>query len=304
MTGNEQRVGFVGLGTMGAAMANRLLEQGTPLTIHDVFAEAGTALIDKGARWATSLAELARESDIVLLSLPGPPEVTSVVAGPEGLLENLDAGAIVVDLSTNSIETARKLAAAAHRREIEFIDSPVSGGSAGASQGTLVLMVGGTTTAVERARPLLSKLSRKLFHLGESGAGTIAKLVNNQLYLCGEMIFFEGLVLAAKAGLEPESLCEILDLTGAGGVHSRLAPRVLERRYDDRTFTLGLAEKDLALTLEASRTLGVPMPTTTAAHELFAEALARGLRDKNFWAAIEVVEQHANVRVTQDDPDS
>jgi hypothetical protein len=187
---------------------------------------------------------------------------------------------------------------------IHFLDSPVSGGSKGALEGTLVLMVGGGEQALERVRPLLEKISREIFHLGEAGAGTVAKLINNQLYLCGEVLFFEGLVLAAKAGLRPEALCEILELTGVGGAHARLVPRVLERRYDDRTFTLGLAEKDVSLALEASRSLGAPMPTTAAAHQLFLDALSEGLREKNFWAAIEVAERRANVDITRDEPES
>ena len=297
MTSKEGRVGFVGLGTMGAAIANRLLDEGISLLLHDVRREAASKLLERGAQWATTLEELAQEVDVVLLSLPGPPEIADVVAGPNGLLENLAAGATVVDLSTNSIATARELATAASQRDMTFIDSPVSGGSVGGREGTLVLMVGGPSEGVDRVRPLLAKISRKLFYLGESGAGTIAKLINNQLYLCGEVLFFEGLVLAAKAGLAPDSLCEILELTGVGGAHARLAPRIFERRYDDRTFTLGLAEKDVSLAIEASRTLNAPMPTTEAAHELFTQALAEGLRDKNFWSSIEVAERRAKVRV-------
>jgi len=289
---------------MGAAMVSRLLDQGVDLVIHDVRPDSAAPHLERGARWAATLDQLARECDIVLLSLPGPPEVAQVVGGPNGLLENLTPGAVVVDLSTNSVATARELAETATGRDIHFLDSPVSGGSKGALDGTLVLMVGGAEQALERARPLLEQISREIFHLGEAGAGTVAKLVNNQLYLCGEVLFFEGLVLAAKAGLRPEALCEILELTGVGGAHARLVPRVLERRHDDRTFTLGLAEKDVSLALEASRSLDAPMPTTAAAHQLFVDALSEGLREKNFWAAIEVAERRAKVDITRDEPES
>jgi 3-hydroxyisobutyrate dehydrogenase-like beta-hydroxyacid dehydrogenase len=170
-------------------------------------------------------------------------------------------------------------------------------------EGTLVLMIGGESAALELVRPVLEKISRSIFLLGASGAGTTAKLVHNQLYLCGQVLFFEGLVLAAKAGLDLSTLIEILNQSGAGGIHSKLAGRVLERRFDDQTFALALAEKDVALALEAGRSLEVPMPTTAAAHQLFVEAAAAGLRDKNFWAAIELVEKHANTSVSAKESD-
>jgi 3-hydroxyisobutyrate dehydrogenase-like beta-hydroxyacid dehydrogenase len=283
---------------MGAAMAARLLECEEALLIHDIDRVSADPLLSQDARWAPALANLAQESEIVLLSLPGPREVAEVVSGRQGLLETLAPGSVIVDLSTNAIATVRELAQTCLEKGIAFLDSPVSGGSAGARAGTLVLMVGGDEAALADVRPVLDKLSRSLFHLGAPGAGTVAKLVNNQLYLCGEVLFFEGLVLAAKAGLDPEVLCEILDQTGAGGVHARLAPRILERRYDDRTFTLGLAEKDVALVLEASESLEAPMPATAAAHQLFAAALAEGMRDKNFWAAVEIAERRAKVRLS------
>lgn len=294
---SELRVGFVGTGTMGAPMVERLLDRELTLWIHDVDPASAESLRARGAHWARSLEDLATRCNVVLLSLPGPAQVRSVVSGPAGLLSKLDAGSVIVDLSTNSVETARDLADACQPRDVCFLDSPVSGGMKGAREGTLVLMIGGSAAALEQVRPVLEQISRSIFHLGPAGSGSVAKLVNNQLYLCGQVLFFEGLVLAAKAGLDLSALIEILNQTGSGGVHSRLADRIFERRFDDRTFTLALAEKDLALALEAGRSLEVPMPATAASHQLFVEAAAAGLRDKNFWAAVERVEQHANTRV-------
>ena len=301
MTTDAPRIGLIGLGTMGRAMAERLLDEGVPLVVHDVVRESARPLVDRGATLAESTGALARATSCVLLSLPGPKEVSAVVAGEDGLLDQLAPGSVIVDLSTNAVEVVRELAQQAAARGLHFLDSPVSGGSGGARDGTLVLMVGGAAEGLERARPVLEKISRVIHPLGASGAGTITKLINNQLYLCGEVLFFEALVLATKGGLEPRALCEILEQTGAGGVHARLAPRIFERRYEDRTFTLGLAEKDVALALEAGRALEVPMPTTAAAHALFSEALREGRPEANFWSAIEVAERRAGVRIPGDE---
>jgi 3-hydroxyisobutyrate dehydrogenase len=300
MSSHNGQVGFVGTGTMGAAMVARLLDEGVEPLLHDVHAASAAPLLERGARWAPSLEDLAGACDVVLLSLPGPPQVEAVVAGPGGLLSKLAPGATIVDLSTNSVATVRELHERCRERGVAFLDSPVSGGSKGSREGSLVLMVGGEAEVVERQRALLEKLSRSLHHLGGSGAGTIAKLVHNQLYLCGQVLFYEGLVLAAKGGLDIPTLIEILDQSGAGGIHAKLADRVLERRYDDDTFALALAEKDVALGLEAGRSLEVPMPTAAAAYQLFVEARAAGLGDKNFWAAIELVEKRAATRVSPD----
>ena len=297
-TGREPFLGFVGLGKMGGAMAAHLQETGCELAIHDLSPEAGAALVEAGARWHDSPAGVASEASVVLLSLPGPPEVETVLRGERGLLAALRPGAAIVDLSTNSVDGVRKLAGECRAAGIDFLDAPVSGGVQGARKGTLVVMVGGRSEALEEVRPVLERLSRSILHFGESGAGSAAKLVHNQFYLCGEVLFYEALVLATKAGIAAPDLVDLLRSTGAGGVHAQLADRVLERRFDDDTFALALAEKDVALALEAARDLSVPMPATAAAHELFVEARSRGLERENFWAAIEVLEERAGVRLS------
>jgi 3-hydroxyisobutyrate dehydrogenase len=278
-------------------MAARLVAAGHPVSVHDARREACSELLRGGASWADSLGSLAAAVDVALLSLPGPPQVEAVVGGSEGLLAGMAAGSCIVDLSTNALATVRELAASCAERGIDYLDCPVSGGMQGAAAGTLVLMVGGEAGALERVRPILQALSREIIHFGPSGAGTVAKLINNQLYLAGEVLFYEGLVLGAKAGLDIPALLEMLEATGVGGVHTRLAPRLLDRNFDDRTFALALAEKDVGLALAAGRSLGVPMPTTAAAHRLFAEASVEGPADRNFWIAFELLERRARIRV-------
>lgn len=283
-------------------MAARVLAAGYSLTVHDAHRAAASSLLADGARWAESLADVAA-AEVVLLSLPGPREVEAVVAGPDGLLAHAAPGTTLVDLSTSSVATVRALAADSAERGVHFLDCPVSGGAPGARDGTLVLMVGGDAAALEVVRPVLDTLSRSIVHLGDSGAGTVAKLVNNQLYLCSAALFYEGLVLGSKAGLDPSALVEILKSTRAGGIHAELAERVLERQWggpdggNGTTFSLDLAEKDVALALEAGRSLAVGMPVSAAAHQLFVDARAAGLGARNFWNAFEIVEDRARVRV-------
>ena len=294
-------IGFVGLGTMGSAMANRLLDRGRELVVHDRVSSLEDPLVERGARRASSLGAIAEACETVLLSLPGPQQITAVVEAEDGLLAKMPTGGTIVDLSTNSVECARRLSSSCERRGVGFLDAPVSGGSKGSRDGTLVLMVGGDEETVDRVRPVLADLSRQIFLLGGPGCGAATKLVHNQLYLCGEVLFFEALILAAKAGISATSLCEILELSGAGGVHARLVSRVLERRFDDRTFTLGLAEKDVALAIDAGRSLGTPLEATEAAHRLFADGLEEGWGDKNFWSVIELLERRADVEIDQVD---
>lgn len=290
-------IAYIGTGTMGKPMATRLFNAGFDPVIYDAYKVCADSLIEMGARWADTLQDVCEQAKIVLLSLPGPVEVNAVVAGPGGLLEGLAPGSIIVDMSTNSVSMVRELAAKAADKQIAFIDSPVTGGLKGSTEGTLVLMVGGASEHLEQVRPILDELSREIVHLGDVGTGTAAKLIHNQLYLCGEVIFYEGLALAAKTGIDQQALLKILNMSGAGGIHSKVADRIIERRFDDNTFALALAEKDVALSLEAGRALDVPMPTTTAAHQLFIEGKAAGLSKKNFWSVIELVEQHANTKI-------
>lgn len=291
------KVGFIGTGTMGAPMAQRLVSAGLKPLIHDIDKKSAQHLIDEGGIWVDSLDGIAKEVEIILLSLPGPPQVEAVISGLNGLIHSMKAGSIIIDLSTNSVSMVKKLANACKEKNIHFLDSPVSGGSKGSAEGSLILMVGGDQNILSQVQPILDILSRQTIYLGEAGSGTVAKLINNQLYLCGEVIFYEGLALATKAGLDISALLEILNMSGAGGIHSKIADRVIERRFDDNTFALNLAEKDVALSLEAGQSLQVPMPTTEAAHTLFAEAKAAGLGSRNFWSAIEIVEKRSNIRL-------
>jgi 3-hydroxyisobutyrate dehydrogenase-like beta-hydroxyacid dehydrogenase len=290
------RVGFVGLGNMGRPIASHVLAAGHALAVWDVAPGAVDALAQAGASAATDLGVLAAASDVVFLSLPGPPEVDAVVVGERGLLGTLASGAVVVDLSTNSVAGARRLAGAAAERGVSFLDAPVSGGKAGAEAGTLSTMVGGAPEAFEAVRPLLDCFAAKVFHVGPAGAGALAKLVNNQIFLCASVLVQEGFVLGARAGMDPADLLEILKASSAASVVGA-APMFLRRAFDDVTFKLSIAEKDVAVALDSADELGVSMPTTAAALGVYRDAIDRGLADKVFTATLLALEARAGVEV-------
>lgn len=298
------KVGFIGLGNMGLPIAGRVLAGGHDLAVHDLDRELAADLEHGGARWCESIGDVGSAADIVVLSLPGPRQIERVVLGAGGLLEHLAEGSIIVDLSTSSVESVRVIADAAEAVGVELLDAPVSGGSAGAQAGTLVVMVGGRSAAVEGARSVLETFGDPVLHLGETGAGTVMKLVNNQVFLAGEVVFQEGLVLAAKAGLDPAQAMAVLARSGAGGAHVANGARVVGRQFEGPGFALSLAEKDLALAIAAGRELGVPMPATAAAHETFIAALAAGYGDQRSFATLQAVEAAASTQVPEVSPDA
>ena len=181
---------------------------------------------------------------------------------------------------------------------VAFVDAPVSGGRAGAEAGTLAVIVGGDGEAVERVRPLLETFSANVFHVGPSGAGALAKLVNNQIFLCASVLIQEGFVLGAKAGMDATALLEILKASSAGTVVGA-ANVFLTRNFDNVSFKLSIAEKDVAVALASARALGVAMPTTEAAHAVYLAAIDGGLGDKVFTATLRTLEERSGVEVAR-----
>jgi 3-hydroxyisobutyrate dehydrogenase-like beta-hydroxyacid dehydrogenase len=278
---------------MGRPIAGHLQRAGHAVTAWDAAPGAVDALAAIGATAAADPAGVARAADVVFLSLPGPAEVDAVVAD---LLPACAPGTVIVDLSTNSVAGVRALAARCAPAGVAFVDAPVSGGRAGAEAGTLSVMVGADPEVFERLEPLLATFGRAVFRVGPVGAGALAKLVNNQIFLCASVLVQEGFVLGAKAGMDPTDLLEILKASSAAGVLGS-APFFLGRRFDDVVFKLAIAEKDVAVALESARALGVSMPTTEAAHGVYRAAREAGLDDKVFTATLLTLEGWADVEV-------
>lgn len=293
-----ETIGFIGTGNIGSPMARHLVEAGHTVIVHDRRREASEDLLELGAVWADGPAAVAEQCRIVFTSLPGPPEVEAVAAGPGGIAEAARPGDVHVDLSSNSITMVRRLAERASAAGTVYLDCPVTGGVRGAEAGTLTVLASGDRAAFERVQPLLEAIGSNVRYLGEAGTGCLCKLINNLIVLCAGQLMQEGVVLGAKAGLDPAELYDLLRL-GTARPYVGLMPYVVGRRFGDPTFTLALAEKDVSLALEAGRSLAVPMPVTSAAHQTYLRAVAQGLGDQSFLATLEALEAGAQTHVPQ-----
>jgi 3-hydroxyisobutyrate dehydrogenase-like beta-hydroxyacid dehydrogenase len=291
-------IGLIGIGTMGRPIGQRLMDAGHDLTIYDVDRRAGETLVDAGARWADSPGEVARTCRIVFTSLPGPSEVEEAVTREDGILSAAEKGDVHVDLSTNSFDAVRRLHGIEAKAGVHLIDAPVSGGAVGAERGTLAVMASGDLAAFERVEPFLAAFSNNAFHLGEVGTGTLTKLVNNVIFLCGGVLVQEAFVLAAKAGLDAGQLLSVLK-TSSASAYTSLAGLFLARDFDNAIFKLGIAEKDVALALESANNLGVPMPLTEAGHSVYRRACDAGLGNEVFYATLKTLEDAAGTQVSK-----
>ena len=292
----DQLIGFIGTGNIGNPMARHLIEAGHQLVIFDLRPEVMENLLELGAESAESCAEVASRCSIVFSSLPGPPEIEAAITGVDGILEGAVPGTIHIDLSSNSITTVKRLAEIEAAAGVTYIDAPVTGGVPGAEAGTLTVLGSGDAAAFERVRPLLDHIGANIFHLGEAGAGCLFKLLNNVIILCGNQIVQEALVLGTKAGLDPEDLVEKLRL-GTARPYMGLAPYLLGKRFDNPSFTLRLAEKDVSLALEAARANQVPMPVANAAHQTYLRALSADLGEQSFLATLQALEAAAGAEI-------
>ena len=285
-------VGFVGVGTMGAPMARHLVAAG-----HAVRAFDSNPTAVEGVAGATGVASAAAAADgatCVFLSLPAPADVEAAVVGADGVLAAARPPAHVVDLSTSSPDVVRRLHERCAAAGVGFVDAPVSGGRVKAESGELSVMAGGDDADVAAVEPLLRAFAAQVFHVGPAGAGTVAKLVNNQLFLAAAVLVQEAYVLGAAAGLEPAALHRIVRAS-SGGPYAALAPLLLGRDFDDVIFRLDIATKDLALAVEAAGVHGVDTPVSAAALDVYRAALDEGLGGQAFHATLQHVERSAGI---------
>ncbi len=277
--GLTQKVGFVGLGTMGAAMAANLARAGFPLTVWNRTPGRAGPLVALGAVEAPSPREVARASDVVVTCVTDSPQVAEVLFGPDGLAEGLASGSMLIDCSTISPASAREMAARLAVGGVAMLDAPVSGGSEGAVAGTLTIMVGGEPSDVERAHDVLHAMGRTVTHLGPIGSGQVAKAVN-QVILCGTYLgVAEGVALAMKAGMDVERLVSALAGGAAGSwVLQNRSGRMIADSYP-LGFKIALHRKDMAIALELSRSVGAVLPVAALAATLEDGLIAQGHGD-------------------------
>lgn len=271
------QVAFIGLGNMGGPMALNLLKAGNKLRVFDLLPAALDAAKAAGAQVAASPAAAVEGAEVVISMLPASRHVESLYLGNDGLISRIAPGALVIDCSTIAPASSRKVAEAALARGLSFIDAPVSGGTAGATNGTLTFIVGGEAEALERAKPLLEKMGKNIFHAGASGAGQVAKIANNMLLAIHMAGTAEALALGVSNGLDPKVLSEIM--VRSSGRNWSLEtynpwPGVQDNVPASRNYSGGfgtaLMLKDLGLAAEASIASGSPIPLGELARNLYA----------------------------------
>jgi 3-hydroxyisobutyrate dehydrogenase len=284
------RIGFIGLGIMGAPMARNLLRAGHALTVHNRTRARAEPLVAEGATAAESPAAVAAAVEAVVTMLPDTPDVEAVLAGPGGVLAGARPGLLAIDMSTIAPDVARGLAERAAAAGVDLLDAPVSGGEQGAIAGTLSIMVGGTPAAVERAAPIFAALGQQVTHMGGPGQGQMTKLVNQVIGATTLAAVAEGVVLAERAGLDPAATIRAI----GGGAASSWMVRELGPRMQRRDFAPGfmvrLQQKDLRLALAAAQQLGVQLPTTALVHLLFKTLEAQGAGDEGTQALVKALE--------------
>jgi 3-hydroxyisobutyrate dehydrogenase len=290
------KVGFVGLGTMGGAMAARLLDAGFSLRIHNRTRDREVPLAARGALRAASPAEAADGADAVVVMVADTPDVESVVFGAAGVATTLAAGGLLIDMSTiapgASVAFAERLDALCGGR---WLDAPVSGGSEGAQRGTLSIMIGGEVADVDRARPILGPLGTTLTHLGPVGSGQLAKAMNQVIIAGTYAAVAEGLVLGLKAGIDVEAALRAISGGAAAswGLSNR-GPNVIANRYP-LGFRLRLHRKDLGIALHAARELGVPLPIAALVEQWETGLIAGGHGDEDVSAIARAVRSWAGL---------
>ncbi|PYP79032.1 MAG: 3-hydroxyisobutyrate dehydrogenase [Gemmatimonadetes bacterium] len=295
-------VAFLGLGAIGRPMAARLAAApDISLAVWNRTAErARTFASETGARQAVTPADAARGADVVLTCFPVSADVDAVLDGDDGLLAGLARGALLVDCTSGDPATSRRIAARLAERGVGFLDAPVSGGTIGAEQGTLTVMVGGDAALLERARPVLETFGKKIVHCGAVGAGDALKAVNNALLAIHVWSTAEGLAALAKAGVSADVALDVINASsGRSNASMNLFPeRVLTRAFP-RTFRLALLDKDIGIAAGVAREQKVPAPVLQLTADLFRMAHNALGEEADHVEAVKVVEEWAGVRIGQ-----
>jgi 2-hydroxy-3-oxopropionate reductase len=290
-------LGFIGLGVMGGPMARNLIKAGYMVTGFDTDRGRLGQFAAAGGKTTASAAEVGGGGEIVFLSLPTGDVVREVVTGTNGLAATMKSGTVLVDLSTTEAKVAQDAAAACRESGIAFLDAPVSGGEQGAIDATLSIMVGGDSVAFARCKPILSVMGRSVVHMGDSGMGQAAKLINNLIVAAGFAAVCEGWALAVKVGLDPGTLHEAIKGGWAGSrVMEETIPRLLTRNFVPGG-TVDIMTKDVGYALNMARTLDMPVPLTALVHELFRMARAQGKGPKAQPVLITLWEEWTGIRI-------
>ena len=296
------KVGFVGLGTMGANMAFNCLQGGNDMIVHDIRRESATPHLEAGAVWADTPREVAESSDVVFTSLPGPVEIEAVALGESGLLEGLTEGKTYFDLSTNSPTVIRHIHEVMAARGVSVLDAPVSGGPRGAKSRNLAIWVGGDKDLFDKYKSVLDSIGDKAYYVGPIGCGAVAKLVHNCSGYIIQTALAEVFTMGVKAGVEPLALWQAVrrGAQGRRGTFEGLAEHLLPGNFDPPDFALRLARKDVDLAVGVGREFDVPMKLANITLAEMTEAMNRGWDGRDSRVSMLLQEERAGVEVRVD----
>jgi 2-hydroxy-3-oxopropionate reductase len=286
-----EKVGFIGLGIMGKPMAKNLMEAGYELVLYNRTLEKAQELAEDGeAGVAANPREVAENSDTIITMLPDSPDVRDVVTGEDGVLEGIEEGNLLVDMSTISPVVTEELAAKLKERGASMLDAPVSGGDVGAIEGTLSIMVGGSEEDFERARPLFDVMGKTVTHVGPTGTGQVTKAANQVVVALTIEAVSEALVLGSKGGVAPEKILEVL----SGGLAGNKVMEVKREKFLSHEFDPGfrseLHHKDLGIALAAGREYGVVMPVTAIVDQMLLAMKKKGWGGEDHSALLRIIE--------------
>ncbi len=301
MTSRPPSIGFVGLGVMGRPMASHLAAAGYAMTLYDVVPGLAPDLAATlaGAHAASTPAELAARTDIVVTMVPNGAVVQALVEGEDGLLRGLRPGALLLDTSSSEPWLTEQTAARLAERGVAMVDAPVSGAEWGAKAAELVFMVGGAEADLERVRPLLEKMGKSIFHVGGLGAGHAMKCLNNLITSVNLLALSEGLAMGKRYGLDPEAMVDVLNVsTGMSWVaQTHIKQRVISRRFDD-PFKLALMVKDIGIAMQLAESTGTPAPLSALTQKLWRAAADAAAPEASVSELVRWVERQSGTEIS------
>ena len=296
----RETIGFIGLGIMGRGMSRNLLKAGFSVTVWNRTASVMEPLVAAGAKAGASPADVAAHSDLIITCVSDTPDVEAVILGDGGVIHGAKAGALVIDMSTISPQVTQAIAAKLAEKGAHMLDAPISGGSEGAANGTLSIMVGGDAAQVERAMPAFQAMGQAITHVGPNGAGQMVKLVNQILVVGNMLAVGEALLFAQAGGLDLAKTLEAVKAGAAGSwMLSNRGPQVIARDWRPG-FMVDLQQKDVRLALKAADEMGVPLLGTSMVFNLYRTLQAQGLGAEGNHALVKALENLAGFRISDE----
>ena len=295
----KEKIGFIGLGAMGAPMARNLIRNGYHLTVYDIVPEKLAGVAKEGAKTATSCKEASGEADIVITMLPSSPQVREAVLGKKGIIEGVKKGSIVIDMSTIDPLTTQEVEKQLSRKGVKMLDAPVARGVSAAVGGTLTIFVGGDRELFEKCKDILLSMGTDIHYAGETGAGEVVKIINNLILSINVCALAEGLVLGVKAGVKPDTLFNALSQGSANSyaLQNHFKNFVFKGKFEKGVFPVEYIIKDIKLALKTAESFHIPQYFGSVALQAYEAAVAAGYGEQYYPVVVKCLEDLMGVEV-------